>query len=202
MEHNDQQGVDVIQNDMGKNSNIDENQIGSSLAEKQPKTRRTPQQIPPPNTSRPDYDTSVESTKIALPFSDTPVINRNKEFRKTNGGRRRSSLGSRGRRASSLIDGGQTAMPHQEVDPAEYYKHIEAEGPSEPRRMKQLLMWCGERALGPKPAHNHPDSVALLSGKNMHSCLKPNSNILSSSRTGAATESFCSVLRNVGLVQS
>ncbi|KAJ4306170.1 hypothetical protein N0V88_000966 [Collariella sp. IMI 366227] len=42
---------------------------------------------------------------IALPFSDTPIINRNKEFRKkaAAGGGRRSSLGMRGRRASSLV---------------------------------------------------------------------------------------------------
>ena len=46
-------------------------------------------------------------TKIALPFADTPIIRRNKEMRKTNGSRR-SSLGNRGRRASSLIDTGKS----------------------------------------------------------------------------------------------
>ena len=46
-------------------------------------------------------------TKIALPFADTPIIRRNKEMRKTNGSRR-SSLGMRGRRASSLIDAGRS----------------------------------------------------------------------------------------------
>lgn len=90
------------------------------------------------------------SKKIALPFSDTPIMNRNKEMRRKTGGRR-SSLGMRGRRASSLIDNGHSAIPHREVNPAEFYKHIEAEGLSEPRRMKQLLTWCGERALSEKP---------------------------------------------------
>lgn len=49
-----------------------------------------------------------EATKIALPFADTPVIRRNKEMRQAKGGKdeRRSSLGMRGRRASSLIDSG------------------------------------------------------------------------------------------------
>jgi kinetochore protein Mis13/DSN1 len=46
-------------------------------------------------------------TKIALPFADTPVIQRNKEMRKNSAqGHRRSSTGMRGRRASSLMDAG------------------------------------------------------------------------------------------------
>ena len=48
------------------------------------------------------------ATKIALPFADTPVIRRNRAMRegKSGKGERRSSLGLRGRRASSLIDAG------------------------------------------------------------------------------------------------
>ena len=115
----------------------------------------------------PKADTSGASSQmIALPFSDTPIINRNKEFRKKGGasGSRRSSLGMRGRRASSLIDNGHSALPHREVDPAEFYKYIAAEGLSEPRRMKQLLIWCGERALSEKPPHGSHGSSAVLGG--------------------------------------
>lgn len=110
---------------------------------------------------------SSQAQMIALPFSDTPIINRNKEFRKKGGaaGGRRSSLGMRGRRASSLIDNGQSALPHREVDPAEFYKYIAAEGLSEPRRMKQLLIWCGERALSEKPPHGSQGSSAVLGGE-------------------------------------
>ncbi|KJK76011.1 hypothetical protein H634G_08768 [Metarhizium anisopliae BRIP 53293] len=105
-------------------------------------------------------------SKIALPMSDTPIINRNKEMRKKGGkGNRRSSLGSRGRRASSLIESGQTATPHRDVNTAEFYKHIEAEGLLEPKRMKQLLMWCGERALPKKPPHGTPNSSAILGAR-------------------------------------
>ena len=51
--------------------------------------------------------TSSDTTRIALPFADTPIIRRNKEMRKGSGGEsRRSSLSNRGRRASSLIDSG------------------------------------------------------------------------------------------------
>ncbi|KAK4452338.1 Mis12-Mtw1 protein family-domain-containing protein [Podospora aff. communis PSN243] len=108
-----------------------------------------------------------ESQQIALPFSDTPIINRNKELRKKGGasGSRRSSLGMRGRRASSLIDNGHSALPHREVDPSEFYKHISAEGLSEPRRMKQLLIWCGERALSEKPPHGSHGSSAVLGAR-------------------------------------
>ncbi|WQF88704.1 Putative kinetochore-associated protein Dsn1/Mis13 [Colletotrichum destructivum] len=107
----------------------------------------------------------VESAKITLPISDTPVINRNKEMRKKGGGNRRSSTGMRGRRASSLIESGHNAIPHREVDSAEFYKHIESEGLMEPRRMKQLLTWCGERALLEKPPHGQADSNTVLGAR-------------------------------------
>ncbi|KAK0103959.1 hypothetical protein ONS96_005065 [Cadophora gregata f. sp. sojae] len=112
-------------------------------------------------------DHSKQSTVIALPFSDTPIINRNKELRKKgdNGGARRSSLGLRGRRASSLIDSGHSAIPHREVETSEFYKHIEAEGLSEPRRMKQLLTWTGERCMGEKPSHGDPNIGAVLAAR-------------------------------------
>ena len=117
------------------------------------------------NKSNADAEASKHSTVISLPFSDTPIINRNKELRKKGTGTRRSSLGLRGRRASSLIDNGHSAIPHREVETSEFYKHIEAEGLSEPRRMKQLLTWTGERALGDKPSHGDPDSAAALAGE-------------------------------------
>ncbi|KAL1892957.1 hypothetical protein Cpir12675_004325 [Ceratocystis pirilliformis] len=103
--------------------------------------------------------------KIALPLSDTPIINRNKEMRKKGGGRRRSSLGMRGRRASSLTSMGHSALPHKEVKEAEFYKHIEAEGLPEPHRMKQLLTWCGERALSAKPPLGSSHSNAILGAR-------------------------------------
>ncbi|KAI1274529.1 Mis12-Mtw1 protein family-domain-containing protein [Xylaria sp. FL0933] len=102
--------------------------------------------------------------KIALPFSDTPIINRNKEMRKKTGNRR-SSVGMRGRRASSLINSGHSAIPHREVAASEFYKHIEADGLTEPRRMKQLLTWCGERSLAEKPPLGSSNSNAILGAR-------------------------------------
>ncbi|MCJ1419288.1 hypothetical protein MMC32_005642 [Xylographa parallela] len=111
-------------------------------------------------------DRSKDVTKIALPFADTPIIRRNKEMRKGAGdGNRRSSLGMRGRRASSLIDGGKSnALPHNEVESSEFYKHVES-GLPEPRRMRQLLTWCGTRALGEKPSFAAEDSHAKLAAR-------------------------------------
>lgn len=135
--------------------------------------------------------------RIMLPFADTPVITRNKEMRKGNkDGHRRSSTGLRGRRASSLIDSGQsngefgqiahatcacisecigqrvwrgtysnlcTALPHSEVEVREFYKYIEQSLP-EPRRMKQLLTWCGSRALPAKPSGDVKNASAIMAG--------------------------------------
>ena len=90
-------------------------------------------------------------TKIGLVLSETPVIRRNKAMRQTSHeSNRRSSAGLRGKRASSLIDAGtSTAIPHTEVRTDDFYKHI-SQDLIEPRRMKQLLVWCGNRALGEK----------------------------------------------------
>lgn len=55
-------------------------------------------------------------------------------------------------------------MPHDEVESSEFYKHIESAGLSEPRRMKQLLTWCGTRALGEKPSFSSENSNARSAG--------------------------------------
>jgi kinetochore protein Mis13/DSN1 len=131
------------------------------------------------------------ATKIMLPFADTPVITRNKEMRKASkDGHRRSSTGLRGRRASSLIDSGMSngeyerwlwllrngghgerdetdklaALPHSEVEVRNFFKYIEQSLP-EPRRMKQLLTWCGSRALPEKPSGDVKNVNAIMAGE-------------------------------------
>lgn len=56
------------------------------------------------------------------------------------------------------------AMPHDDVEPKEFYKHIES-GLPEPRRMRQLLTWCGTRALIEKPSFSSEDSNARLAAR-------------------------------------
>lgn len=55
-------------------------------------------------------------------------------------------------------------MPHAEVETCEFYRHIESSLP-EPRRMRQLLTWCGTRALEEKPSFDAEDSQARLAAR-------------------------------------
>ncbi|KAI4110315.1 MAG: hypothetical protein LQ339_001482 [Xanthoria mediterranea] len=114
----------------------------------------------------------LEPIKVSLPFADTPIIRRNQEMRRgVENGSRRSSLGQRGRRASSLIDSGKSdALPHDEVDSIDFYKHIES-SLTEPRRMKQLLTWCGTRALGDKPSSTQQDFHARQAAREIQQLL-------------------------------
>lgn len=106
-------------------------------------------------------------TKIALPINYTPIINRNKEMRKQGGlSNRRSSYESRGRRASILLESGQSAIPHPDVGTEHFYKHISTdEGLPEPRRMKQLLTWCGQRALPTRTRRDTANASAILAAE-------------------------------------
>lgn len=68
------------------------------------KIEKAPAPPIPPRTGGGDMD----ATKVVLPVSDTPIIRRNQQLRKGQG--RRSSVGMRGRRASSLMDTGVIGM--------------------------------------------------------------------------------------------
>jgi kinetochore protein Mis13/DSN1 len=59
---------------------------------------------------------------------------------------------------------GSVALPHSEVDVQDFYKYIEQSLP-EPRRMKQLLTWCGSRALPPKPSGSVKDANAIMAAR-------------------------------------
>lgn len=57
------------------------------------------------------------------------------------------------------------ALPHREVSTADFYKHIADDGLPEPRRMRQLLIWCATRALEEKSSGSHSeDRSAALAG--------------------------------------
>lgn len=99
----------------------------------------------PDLTPSPTPKSKGHSERIALPLSDTPIIRKNKEMRKQKSGVRRSSLGNRGKRASS-IGNGFVAVPHSAVSPQEFYKHLDSSMP-EPHRMKQLLLWSLKRVM-------------------------------------------------------
>ncbi|KAH6875769.1 kinetochore protein Mis13 [Alternaria rosae] len=135
-------------------------------AQPEPKSAYAGVQTPTHNKIQVVKKRDPNAQKIMLPFADTPVITRNKEMRKgTKDGSRRSSTGLRGRRASSLIDSGQSnALPHSEVEVRDFYKYIEQSLP-EPRRMKQLLTWCGSRALPAKPSGDVKNANAIMAAR-------------------------------------
>ena len=93
------------------------------------------------------------------------------------------------------------ALPHDEVDSSEFYKHIEANGLSEPRRMRQLLTWCGTRALGEKPSFSSADSHARLAGMLSSPGDEDVEVIVNSTRdTATAPQRLFVQVRTVGLV--
>ncbi|KAF2104020.1 hypothetical protein NA57DRAFT_70234 [Rhizodiscina lignyota] len=59
-----------------------------------------------------------------------------------------------------------TAVPHADVEPRDFYKHIEQSIP-EPRRMKQLLTWCAKRALPEKQSGDGTDGGAALAARHI-----------------------------------
>ncbi|KAF2848108.1 hypothetical protein T440DRAFT_520299 [Plenodomus tracheiphilus IPT5] len=56
------------------------------------------------------------------------------------------------------------ALPHSEVEVRDFYKYIEQSLP-EPRRMKQLLTWCGSRALPEKPSGDVKNANAIMAAR-------------------------------------
>ncbi|CAD0088650.1 unnamed protein product [Aureobasidium vineae] len=55
-------------------------------------------------------------------------------------------------------DSADTAVPHSQVDTNEFYKHI-SQDLVEPKRMRQLLLWCGHRALPEKSGGGQMDAA-------------------------------------------
>lgn len=90
-----------------------------------------------------EYEEHSTSFQVALPVEDSPIIRKNKEMRENTN--RRSSLGKRGKRASS-IGNGFSATPHDTIPTEEFYKHIDQDL-SDPQKMRQLLTWCSTRML-------------------------------------------------------
>ncbi|KAA8565077.1 hypothetical protein EYC84_010834 [Monilinia fructicola] len=98
------------------------------------------------NRSTTEASNITRSTVISLPFSDTPIINRNKELRKK---------------------GGAVDIPRYLIKKSRPLSstNISRMGYLSRERMKQLLTWTGERALPEKPAHGDPDSSAKLAAR-------------------------------------
>ena len=94
-------------------------------------------------------------------------------------------------------------MPHDEVESSEFYKHIESQGLTEPRRMKQLLTWCGTRAMGEKPLFSAEDGNARLAGrlKKFWAWVHSTNSTYSERNTAPTPKRFFEKIRAVRLVQ-
>ncbi|KAL3453260.1 Mis12-Mtw1 protein family-domain-containing protein [Aspergillus insuetus] len=152
-----------------KRDEVEQVQVEKIPVEKRKKGRPSKSQEEKRNGFVSPEPPQAGTSTITLPVADTPVIQRNREMRgkKSSKGSRRSSLSMRGRRASSLIDSGASnALPHKQVHTSDFYKHIAADGLPEPRRMRQLLIWCATRAMGDKPSGSRSeDESARLAAR-------------------------------------
>ncbi|GMM39012.1 hypothetical protein DASC09_063510 [Saccharomycopsis crataegensis] len=101
--------------------------------------------------------------KQPLQISESPVHRRNKELRaKSN---RRSSLGNRGKRTSSIGNGFEVS-PHDDVLPSNFYKHLDQDLP-EPHRMRQLLTWCFKRQFEIDKSKSKQQKAKKLSNEDL-----------------------------------
>jgi kinetochore protein Mis13/DSN1 len=127
-------------------------------------------------------DVSGEAV-VPVPERETPTIRKNKELREA---QRRSSLGMRGKRASSSLGRGEISeskrhhdagtsmqsrtvltdvgIPHPTVESATFWKHITPTLP-EPIRARHLLAWCAKRALDESVAPTRGPSKAKSKDK-------------------------------------
>ena len=102
---------------------------------------------PNPALQQADYDLNVEVTS-----HDTPSIPKD-QVESTNDDYLLSTAAEFLRVQEPWTDQDsslETAVPHADVETEEYYKHI-SQDLIEPKRMRQLLVWCGNRVLPPKP---------------------------------------------------
>ncbi|KAJ1307169.1 hypothetical protein OPQ81_001286 [Rhizoctonia solani] len=104
---------------------------------------------------------AVQDSAQPIPISDTPVIVRNREIRQASQSRRRSSLSSRGKRASQSLSSGLLATPHASVSPDTFYRHVDPDLP-DALRLRQVLCWTASRASDKQPSRKHSPIVQDL----------------------------------------
>ncbi|CDK27756.1 unnamed protein product [Kuraishia capsulata CBS 1993] len=102
-----------------------------------PPVKKTKQSKSKPKASVPKYVEEADVSVIPIEFSPLK--------KKTPEKGRRSSLGKRGKRVSS-IGNGFVAVPHDDVLVEDFYKHFDESSP-EPHKMRQLLTWNAKRVM-------------------------------------------------------
>lgn len=100
------------------------------------------------------------TSTVPVPLNDTPMIKKNREMRREQSERRKSSMGQASARVTESFGAGILANPHPSVDHPEFYTHISPELP-EALRIRQLLVWCSSRALVSASAPTTPSTPEL-----------------------------------------
>lgn len=123
------------------------------------------------------------TSTVPVPLNDTPMIKKNREMRREQSERRKSSMGQASARVTESFGAGILGMyhldslslacqliwslrktdqanPHPSVDHPEFYTHISPELP-EALRIRQLLVWCSSRALVSASAPTIPSTPEL-----------------------------------------
>ncbi|KAJ7171671.1 Mis12-Mtw1 protein family-domain-containing protein [Mycena crocata] len=141
----------------------------------------SPAKQPKPTRAKKKKDTVLDTLEPVL--DGTPQAERNKILRgdamaaiardaergrtpesDPKGHRRRSSLGGRGKRASTSYNGGVVPPPHAKVDEESFYKHIDREL-SDSEQLRVLLMWSASRAANSTDTPKlSPQEAELLKG--------------------------------------
>lgn len=124
------------------------------------------------------------TSTVPVPLNDTPMIKKNREMRREQSERRKSSMGQASARVTESFGAGILGMyhldvlslacqlmwslretdqanPHPSVDHPEFYTHISPELP-EALRIRQLLVWCSSRALISTSAPTAPSTSEPL----------------------------------------
>ncbi|KAG8915856.1 hypothetical protein FRC00_010747, partial [Tulasnella sp. 408] len=124
------------------------------------------------------------TSTVPVPLNDTPMIKKNREMRREQSERRKSSMGQASARVTESFGAGILGMyhldvlslacqliwslrktdqanPHPSVDHPEFYTHISPELP-EALRIRQLLVWCSSRALSSTSAPTIPSTSESL----------------------------------------
>lgn len=145
----------------------DKEEVVQILPSTQPKRKRKSNELKSSDTNRsgspelPQPELQIEKkrdgTKIALPFADTPVINRNKEMRamKSKAPNRRSSVNSRGRRASSLIESGTSNGRSSRVRVKRTYGK---RTPKSTQKLTTFSSFLSDASSRPNSSHSHSQS--------------------------------------------
>ncbi|ORY32745.1 hypothetical protein BCR33DRAFT_723403 [Rhizoclosmatium globosum] len=153
--------------------------VPSAVVQQQPPTHPIDNLKQDTQNSNNNNNSNIQShfdSLVPVATAETPTIQRNRFLRNDPQSqsnqvplkipllaadkRRRSSLGTRGKRLSSSPSGLAIAPPHPSINPSEYYTLIDPDQP-EPMRLRQVLLWCAHYTKAEFLAERVDDAMTL-----------------------------------------